>query len=98
MITGASATSGPPPSSKTKRKRISSSFHPPPHDHQVKKAIDGLASEPRPHGVKKLSGTMDGYRILTGDFRILYTIDDRKKVVTVYRIRHRREVYRWNCL
>jgi mRNA interferase RelE/StbE len=66
----------------------------PPHDHQVKKAIDGLAREPRPHGVKKLSGTTDGYRGRAGDYRILYTIDDRKKVVTIYRIRHRREVYR----
>lgn len=66
----------------------------PPHDHQVKKLIDGLSDEPRPHGVKKLSGTTDGYRVRAGDYRILYTIEERKKVVTVYRIRHRREVYR----
>ena len=66
----------------------------PPHDHQVKKAIGDLANKPRPPGVKKLSGTTDGYRVRAGDYRILYTIDDRKKIVTVYRIRHRREVYR----
>jgi len=66
----------------------------PPHDNSVKKGIDGLEKEPRPHGVKKLSGTKDGYRVRVGDYRILYTIDDRKKIVTVYRIRHRREVYR----
>jgi mRNA interferase RelE/StbE len=65
-----------------------------PHDSQVKKAIDGFAGEPRPHGVKKLSGTTNGYRVRIGNYRILYTIDDRKKVVTIYRIRHRREVYR----
>jgi mRNA interferase RelE/StbE len=50
-----------------------------PHDNQVKKAIDGLAKEPRPHGVKKLSGTTNGYRVRAGDYRILYTIDDQKK-------------------
>jgi mRNA interferase RelE/StbE len=66
----------------------------PPHDNSVKKGINGLEKEPRPHGVKKLSGTKDGYRVRVGDYRILYTIDERKKVVTVYRIRHRREVYR----
>jgi mRNA interferase RelE/StbE len=67
-----------------------------PHDNQVKKAIDELPHEPRPHGVKKLSGATNGYRVRTGDYRILYTIDDQKKVVTIYPIRHRREVYRLN--
>jgi mRNA interferase RelE/StbE len=65
-----------------------------PHDNQVKKAIDGLPNEPRPHGVKKLSCATSGYRVRAGDYRILYTIDDQKKVVTIYLIRHRREVYR----
>ena len=66
----------------------------PPHDGFVKKGIDGLEKNPRPQGVKKLAGTKDGYRVRIGDYRILYTIDDKKKIVTIYRIRHRREVYR----
>lgn len=66
----------------------------PPHDSSVKKGIDGLENDPRPQGVKKLTGTKDGYRVRIGDFRILFTIDDSKKIVTVYQIRHRREVYR----
>ena len=66
----------------------------PPHDSSVKKGIDGLEKNPRPQGVKKLAGTKDGYRVRIGDYRILYTIDDKKKIVTIYRIRHRREVYR----
>lgn len=66
----------------------------PPHDSFVKKGINGLEKEPRPHRVKKLAGTKNGYRVRVGDYRVLYTIDDRKKVATVYRIRHRREVYR----
>jgi mRNA interferase RelE/StbE len=65
-----------------------------PHDNQVKRAIDGFANEPRPHNVKKLSGTTNGYRVRAGDYRILYTIDNRNKIVTIYLIRHRREVYR----
>ena len=66
----------------------------PPHDNSVKKAIDKLDKEPRPSSAKKLSGSKDGYRVRVGDYRILYTIDDQRKVVTIYRIRHRREVYR----
>ena len=66
----------------------------PPHDSSVKKSINGLEKNPRPQGVKKLAGSKDGYRVRIGNYRILYTIDDQKKIVTIYRIRHRREVYR----
>jgi len=44
--------------------------------------------------VKKLSGTGDGYRVRAGNLRILYTINDRHGILTIYRIRHRREAYR----
>jgi len=55
--------------------------------------IRGLSSEPRPVGGEKLSGD-DKYRIRQGNFRILYEILDRDLVVTVIRIRNRRDVYR----
>ena len=55
--------------------------------------IRGLASEPRPLGVEKLSGD-DKYRSRQGNFRILYEILDRDLVVTVIRIGDRRDVYR----
>jgi len=66
----------------------------PPNDNSVKKVIEKLGNVPRPSGAKKLSGTKDGYRVRVGEYRILYTIDDRRKVLTIYRIGHRREVYR----
>ena len=55
--------------------------------------IDDLQKQPRPPGSKKLSG-VDGYRVRKGDYRVLYTIDDAEHRVRVYRIGHRREVYR----
>ena len=55
--------------------------------------FDDLQDNPRPPGAKKLSGA-DGYRVRSGDYRILYTIDDGAKRVRVYRVGHRREVYR----
>ncbi|MBF0098723.1 MAG: type II toxin-antitoxin system RelE/ParE family toxin [Magnetococcales bacterium] len=57
------------------------------------KVID-LESTPRPPGAKKIRGTTDMWRIRTGDYRIIYTIEDDRLVVLVVKIGHRREVYR----
>lgn len=65
----------------------------PPYNNSVKMAVDNLSKEPRPHGVKKLSGTKDGYRVRAKNYRILYIVDDQRKIITIYRIRHRREAY-----
>jgi len=60
---------------------------------QVADAIDDLQANPRPPGCKKLVGE-NGYRIRTGDYRILHAVDDRSRMVSIYRIGRRREVYR----
>jgi mRNA interferase RelE/StbE len=57
-------------------------------------AIEELASNPRPAGCEKLTGSADLYRIRQGDYRAVYSIDDRGSVVRVLKIGHRREVYR----
>jgi len=54
----------------------------------IDEAIISLSSNPRPHGCKKLT-EKEGYRIRTGNYRILYTIDDKAKIVVVYRIKIR---------
>jgi mRNA interferase RelE/StbE len=59
----------------------------------VKTDIKDLASSPRPQGCKKLSGR-EGWRIKVGDYRVIYEIDDKEKIVTVLHIGHRREIYR----
>ena len=59
----------------------------------IKKKIIQLASNPRPYGAVKLTNE-EGYRVRAGDYRVLYRIDDRLKEVFIYRIKHRREVYR----
>lgn len=60
---------------------------------QIKKKVLSLRSDPRPRGCLKLTGN-EGYRIRSGDYRILYRIDDKQKVVYIYRIKHRRKSYR----
>ena len=52
-----------------------------------------LAEDPRPSGAGKLVA-VEGFRVRVGEYRIVYQVDDTVQVVTVYRIRHRREAYR----
>lgn len=60
---------------------------------RVQNAIESLKSEPRPHGVKKLKGADNLWRVRIGDYRVVYSIEDEQVLVLVIRIRHRRDVY-----
>ena len=60
---------------------------------RVRNAILRLETNPRPPASKKLRG-VDDYRLRVGDYRILYTVDDTRRLVEVSAIGHRREVYR----
>jgi mRNA interferase RelE/StbE len=54
-----------------------------------------LAHNPRPRGARKLEGREgEGWRVRIGDYRILYTIDDTARLISVYRIRPRATAYR----
>jgi mRNA interferase RelE/StbE len=57
-------------------------------------AITALAADPRHHGVEKLSGSRDRYRVRVGEFRVVYAINDAAHAVDVVKIGHRREIYR----
>jgi len=61
---------------------------------KFEKIILGLRENPRPHNSKKLSGGGARWRIRAGDYRILYEIDESEKTIKVFRIAHRKEVYR----
>ena len=60
---------------------------------RISRRILSLEDNPRPRGAKKLSGHEE-YRLRVGDYRVLYTINDKGCVVTVFAVGHRREVYR----
>lgn len=55
--------------------------------------IEGLSVDPRSSGCKKLRGYQDLWRIRVGDYRVVYIIDDPRKIVSITRIAHRRDVY-----
>jgi mRNA interferase RelE/StbE len=60
---------------------------------QIKNRIDSLKSQPRPAGCLRLTAE-EGYRLRSGDYRILYRIDDKNKIIYIYRVKHRKESYR----
>jgi mRNA interferase RelE/StbE len=62
--------------------------------HRIIPQIRTLAENPRPSGCRKLTGSKNDWRIRVGDYRVLYEIDEKTRVVRIMRVRHRREVYR----
>lgn len=67
---------------------------PQPIRRRVARAIDALASDPRPPGAKLLTGADRRWRVRVGDYRILYRVNDDLVEVLVIRIRHRSDAYR----
>ncbi len=55
--------------------------------------IEALAHDPRPVGARKLRGADNLWRVRVGDYRIVYGLDDRRRLVDIVRIRHRRDAY-----
>jgi mRNA interferase RelE/StbE len=57
----------------------------------IRHAIEALAEEPYPRGVKKLRGHPGLWRIRVGGWRVVYTVDDN--LVLVLMIAARGDVY-----
>jgi mRNA interferase RelE/StbE len=55
--------------------------------------IQALAGNPRPPGCKKLAGGGQ-YRIRRGAYRVVYSIEDERRIVLVVKIGHRKDIYR----
>jgi mRNA-degrading endonuclease RelE of RelBE toxin-antitoxin system len=60
---------------------------------RIRDATEALRAEPRPHGVKALTGQHGWLRIRVGDYRIVYEVRDSELVVLVADIGHRGQVY-----
>ena len=63
-------------------------------DAAIQAMLGPIAEHPRRVG-KPLVGELTGlYSARRGDYRVIYEIDDDRKVVVVHRVQHRRVVYR----
>jgi mRNA interferase RelE/StbE len=61
---------------------------------RMQAALDLLADHPRPPAAKQLVGGAGEWRVRTGDYRIVYEIEDDVLLVLVLTMGHRREVDR----
>jgi mRNA interferase RelE/StbE len=55
--------------------------------------IEALARDPRPPGHEKLTG-QERYRVRQGEYRIIYSIQDKELTIWVVKVGHRKDVYR----
>jgi mRNA interferase RelE/StbE len=53
-----------------------------------------LGQEPHPPGATKLRDRDGLLRVRVGDYRIIYRVENKRLVVLVIRVGHRREIYR----
>ena len=56
--------------------------------------IKALAENPKPPGSRKITGSKSDWRIRIGEYRVIYEVDEKSRVVKVMRIRHRKDIYR----
>jgi len=55
--------------------------------------IESLAVEPRPLGCEKLTG-QERYRVRQGQYRVVYSVQDKGSTVWIVKVGHRKDVYR----
>ncbi len=55
--------------------------------------MQGLSAQPRPPGCEKLTGH-DLFRVRQGKYRILHEVQEHDLAVIIFKIGHRRDVYR----
>lgn len=60
---------------------------------RIQAAIDLLSENPRPAGAKKLVGGGGEWRVRTGNYRIIYELNDDALLVLVLAVGHRRQIY-----
>ena len=60
---------------------------------QIAIKIEKLITNPLPKDSKKIQGDTNLYRLRSGNYRILYRIFDKKILILILDIGHRKEIY-----
>jgi mRNA interferase RelE/StbE len=61
---------------------------------RIREAIESLAENPLPTKSKKIQGYDDYYRIRIGQYRVVYHIGKKIRIITIIKIGHRKDVYK----
>ena len=67
---------------------------PPQYFNTVLTKIKALSNDPRPKGSRKIINSEKFWRIRIGAYRVLYEISDAEHSIKIYKIRHRKDVYK----
>jgi mRNA interferase RelE/StbE len=61
---------------------------------KIKKKLENIAKQAETYPHKHLKGRLAGfYKVKWADFRVIYSLDHARRVMTVHRIDHRSTVY-----
>ena len=61
---------------------------------RIIKAVEALTENPHPAGSRKLQGSEHLWRIRSGDYRVIYSVDGDQLCIEVIKVGHRQSVYR----
>jgi len=61
---------------------------------KIDKAILSLKRDPFPYPQSKELKGKNKRRLRVGDYRVVYAVDEQQKIITVFCVRHRKDVYK----
>ena len=61
---------------------------------RIIKAVKSLSINPHPTGSRKLQCSEHLYRVRLGDYRIVYSVENKIVLIEIIRIGHRKDIYR----
>jgi len=61
---------------------------------KIDEAILSLKENPFPYPQSKKLKNEDKRRLRIGDYRVVYTVDGEEEIITIFRVSHRKDVYR----
>jgi mRNA interferase RelE/StbE len=61
---------------------------------RILEAIELLSENPFPSQHRKLHGSESSYLIRIGDYRVIYQVNLENKIIVIYHVRHRKDIYR----
>jgi mRNA interferase RelE/StbE len=62
---------------------------------RIIRAIEDLETNPYTAHSKKLKATEHIYRLRIGVYRVVYHVDTSTRTITIYHVRHRKDIYRF---
>ena len=61
---------------------------------KIVRLIQTLAISPFPQGVRKLMDEQSVYRVRQGNYRVIYELKNKKLIILILKIGHRKDMYR----